>query len=69
MEERQLAEVRGPTKVGLAENDDFTYVMGPARQAFEYQMGPTDRRLQATRSRQRPRADVDGSGLDALNLL
>jgi predicted transport protein len=29
----------GPTEVGLAEDDDFTYVMGLVRQAFEYQMG------------------------------
>ena len=29
----------GPTEVGLAEDDDFTYVMGLVRQAFEHQMG------------------------------
>lgn len=29
----------GPTEAGLAEDDDFAYVMGLVRQAFEYQMG------------------------------
>ena len=29
----------GPTEVGLNEDDDFAYVMGLVRQAFEYQMG------------------------------
>ena len=31
--------VDSPTEVGLAEDDDFAYVMGLVRQAFEYQMG------------------------------
>lgn len=29
----------GPTEVGLNEDDDFAYIMGLVRQAFEYQMG------------------------------
>lgn len=31
--------VAAPTEIGLGEDDDFTYVMGLVRQAFEYQMG------------------------------
>jgi hypothetical protein len=39
----------GPTEVTLNEDSDFAYIMGLARQAYEYQMGGERRRELADR--------------------